>query len=136
MSIEDRDKASDIFAKTKYVFSTKAPFEEVFPTIEDIEIQVTETGTGVSGESVRIYKGAKEIREYINCSNSLCYNGGISLGDIIRKTVRENTTEFEDSKICQGYEGSPKGKRKYRSCINFFKIKAKIIYRNNTPSTQ
>lgn len=43
--------------------------------------------------------------------------------------VSKKQTDLETVAICQGYEGSPKGKRRYRSCINSFKVKVHITYK-------
>ncbi len=69
------------------------------------------------------------IREYVDCSNTLCYNGGCSIGIILHRMVREKQTEFETSELCQGNEASAKGRRIYRKCYNFFKIKVSIKYK-------
>lgn len=66
--------------------------------------------------------------EYINCINPLCYNGGFSLGALLRYMVANGTTELDDHKICQGHEGSPKGRRNYGPCSNAFRVKVKIEY--------
>jgi hypothetical protein len=42
--------------------------------------------------------------------------------------LSEQKTEREFSKMCKGDEGSPKGRRKYRNCANFFKLKINIEY--------
>jgi len=36
---------------------------------------------------------------------------------------------LETLKLCQGYEGSPKGKKYYKKCLNQFKIKVSIKYK-------
>jgi hypothetical protein len=64
----------------------------------------------------------------INCTNPVCYSGGIKLGQPIRDMVRARETEKE------GSEGFPKGRRIYRKCTNFFKYKITIKYR--TPETK
>jgi hypothetical protein len=43
--------------------------------------------------------------------------------------VRKKETHWEGSKMCQGYEGSPKGRRKYRSCVNSWNMKVDIEYK-------
>ena len=42
---DQRVKASDVFRETNFVFSKKRPFEEAFPEIEDIVIEVEEPST-------------------------------------------------------------------------------------------
>jgi hypothetical protein len=135
MGSRDRKKASDVFRDTNYVFSRKMKFEEAFPEIEDINIEIEEKGYGVYGElSRKSYTKQNMPGEYVDCSNPSCYNGGFSIGQILRDMVGNKQTDAETSKGCQGYEGSPKGRRRYRSCINFFTIRAHIDYKP-TPET-
>jgi hypothetical protein len=130
---DHRPKASEIFRATQYVFSRKAPFVEAFPEIDRLLVEVEEDGYGVIKSPYLSGKSRyteKTCGEYINCSNRFCYNGGFSIGSILRDMVREHKEDHEDWKICQGYEGSPKGRRHYRSCINNFKIKVHITYKS------
>jgi hypothetical protein len=134
MSREARKKASDVFKETNFLLGEKTTFEKAFPTIANLRIEVREEGDGVTqalfgpkGPRVRVLD-AKSAGEFVNCSNPLCYNGGISIGDMIRSAVTTGATEFEEKAVCQGYEGSPKGRRKYQSCINYFRVKGSITY--------
>jgi len=131
MSKRDRrQKASDVFRESEFVFVQKVSFEEAFPEIKDLTVEVEESGHGVSEwNRKRTYRKQYFPGEYIDCSNPLCYNGGFSIGSILREMVRNRQTELETSKLCQGNEGSPKGRRIYRKCMNFFKIKVSIKYR-------
>jgi hypothetical protein len=45
----------------------------------------------------------------------------------------EKQTHYEDSKRCRGNEGSPKGRRIYRSCIHKFIVKADIEFKTESP---
>ena len=125
-------KAQDVFNSSNFVFSKKtSSFDEAFPEIADITINILENGEGVNQyNKERTYPKQYLPGEYINCSNNLCYNGGFSIGNIIRDMIRNEQTELEISKLCQGNEGSPKGRRIYRKCLNFFKIKIKLKYKN------
>ncbi len=127
-----RQKASDVFRDANFVFANKVPFEEAFSEIEDVSVEVEESGEGVSWQGKRTY-GKASLGEHINCSNPICYNGGVSIGSILRGLVRNKQTQAEVTKKCQGYEGSPKGKRKYRDCFNFFKIKVSVKYKGGEP---
>ena len=130
MSREDRMKASDVFKKTNFVFSEKTTFEKAFPEIETVNVEYTETSY-VGKNQGTLTRTEKNLGEYINCTNPLCYNGGFSIGQILRDMVRKKEVHWEGSKICQGYEGSPKGRRKYRSCVNIWNIKVDIVYRKD-----
>jgi hypothetical protein len=128
--MERRKKASDVFADTTYLFAKKASFQEVFPELEEARVEVEETGEGVYERSRRSVLSSKtHLSEFVNCSNPLCYNGGVSIGSIIRSMVAQKQTELETTKLCQGYEGSPKGRRKYRQCFNFFTVKVALTYK-------
>ena len=127
--MKKRQKASDVFRESRYVFREKVSFEEAFPEIKDIKVVCREIGYGVSRYSRKSTYALPTIPgEYVDCSNPLCYNGGFSLGEILREMVRNRQTHFEGSRICQGYEGSPKGRRKYRDCLNSWNIEVDITY--------
>ena len=136
MGKQDRMKASDVFREAQLLFVDKVPFNEAFPQIQYIEIEVQETGRGLyhGSSGHRVYKTPHMPGEYINCGNPLCYNGGFSIGKVIRETVRNKETATEGSASCQGYEGSPKGRRKYRPCFNHFTYRIKIQYKDEAPS--
>lgn len=125
----DRMKASEVFTNTNYIFSQKVPFEEAFPQIEDVKVEIEEGGHGIYSEFRNRFRTKGSLGEYIDCSNPLCYNGGFSIGEILREMVRAKQSDLETSKLCQGYEGSPKGRRRYRRCMNFFKIKVQIKFK-------
>ena len=130
---DDRLKASDVFRETNYIFAKKVSFDEAFPEIEDLTVEVEEFGHGISGWGQKfIYRKQNFPGECINCSNPLCYNGGFSIGSILREMARNKQTELETEKMCQGYEGSPKGRKRYRDCSNSFKIKISIKYKERT----
>ncbi len=126
--MEQRKKAQDIFNETNFVFAKKTTFEKAFPQIKNIDVEVEETGNGTYNSSRTSHYSKTYISEYVNCSNPMCYNGGFSLGSIIREMVYKKETEREGSTICQGNEGSPKGRRIYRKCLNHFSYKIQIEY--------
>ncbi|OQA71765.1 MAG: hypothetical protein BWY33_01951 [Candidatus Dependentiae bacterium ADurb.Bin246] len=127
--MKERPKASEIFNDTDYVFSKKVGFEKAFPNIEDITVEVEETGEGVyRGVNKYTYKKG-DIGEFVDCSNSFCYGGGISIGSILREMVLKKETQFDGMRFCKGNEGSPKGKKIYRKCMNQFKVKVNIKYK-------
>ncbi len=131
MVIRKRQKASDIFRETNLVFSEKVSFEVAFPTIKNLSVHVEHYGHGITRwNKDRYYNKDNQPGEYIDCSNPLCYNGGFSIGSILREMIRNNEIEKIDSLLCDGNEGSPKGRRIYRKCMNMFKIRIKLEYIN------
>jgi hypothetical protein len=131
MTIRKRQKASEVFANTNWAFRAPGTFEQAFPNISDCRIEVTFDGRNpLGGPDVRIYN-RDNAREFIDCTNPLCYNGGFSLGDLLRRAESEGKTDVEDGYMfCQGYEGSPKGRRNYGPCGASVKVKGTIAYRS------
>jgi hypothetical protein len=126
---EERKKASDIFNESNFLFGEKVTFDKAFPQIEDLEVEVKESGDNINTSRSYFYSKKSFPGEFIDCSNSLCYNGGFSIGKILREMVRSNTKELSTTKDCRGYEGSPKGRRRYGNCHNQFEIKITIKYK-------
>jgi len=60
--------------------------------------------------------------EYLDCTNPRCYNGGYAVGQILRFLEGSRQTHFEDRQRCQGYEGSPKGRKRTGPCDHSFKV--------------
>lgn len=123
--MEKRKKALDIFRESEYVFA-KCGFDEAFPEIAELRINVQELRYNVEVYS-RQY--GRNISEFVNCNNRLCYNGGFSIGDILRQMVAEKEAEKDVTVFCQGYEGSPKGMRRYRNCMHRFKVHIDVKYK-------
>lgn len=125
----DRQKASDVWSESNPMFGKKTSFEEAFPQIDSLDVTVEETGKGVHREP-RTWRFSEENPpgKYVDCSNDLCYNGGVDVGSILRAMVRNDETSKETTEFCQGYEGSPKGQKRYKDCINKFEVQIEIEY--------
>jgi hypothetical protein len=130
---ERRKKAQDVLNESNLVFARKATFAEAFPEIDEIRVVVTESGEGVYRDMNKRSYDKRTVSEFVNCSNPLCYNGGVRLGSIIHEMNIKKETYKEDHFKCQGYEGSPKGRRVYRDCFNFFTVSIDIQYKNSEP---
>jgi hypothetical protein len=122
MTKRDRPlKASEVAAQQHRPFvTTTNNFSQAFPTIAETRIDIV-SRFSPSGEK-REYSTRSEPREFIDCTNRRCYNGGVRLGQLLRAMVETGKTEEELNLPCQGYEGSPKGRRKSGPCDNFFTI--------------
>jgi len=124
----EHPKASDMFNKQPELFAKKGTFEEAYPDIEDFQIEVEEAGLHYQPINER-FDPEQPPGEYFNCHNSRCYGGGVSIGKILQKMGRERLETFETTESCKGYEGSPKGRRKYQNCEKCFKIKVTLKYK-------
>ena len=138
MAARDRRmKASDVFRESHFLLGEKVPFAKAFPTIERVRVEYREFGEGVRGDYARVIEyPAEGLGEFIDCSNPLCYNGGFRLGAILREMVRQRKERQEFYVGCQGYEGSPKGRRNYGPCGNAFQGVVTVVYRSSEGSEQ
>ena len=112
--MQRRQKASDVFSETMPVFGRKTSFEQAFPSIKDVRVHVDERGHGPgfhAGLGPSVYTKTM-LREFVDCSNPMCYNGGFSIGSILRDMVTQDETEHTATMYCRGYEGSPKALRR------------------------
>ena len=112
-----RPKARELYAQSDSLFGEKVTFEKAFPEIATVRIEVNErghVGPGYGYERGHSYS-EKTVGEYADCSNPLCYGGGFNIGSHLREMVREHKTEHEFMEMCDGYEGSVGGKRRYRN---------------------
>ena len=128
MPRDRRQKATDVFRDTEFLFGRNVGFAEAFPTIRDITVKVEQSGEGVDRWNVTRHLSKHSVGEYFDCANPLCYNGGVRIGSIVREMKFSNETHHEVSFSCQGYEGSPNGRRNYGPCFNRFKITVDIEY--------
>lgn len=131
MSIRDRQKATDVFNNSEYSFAKKVSFSEAFPIVDDVKVVITRGGHYGINELNKIERFGKEVGEFVDCSNPNCFNGGISVGKILRGMIGSEQSHFSAERIsCQGYEGSPKGKVRRRSCTNHFSVSVEITYKS------
>ncbi len=130
MNRRTHKKASDVFSEHEPFIGRKVSFAEAFPTIQTITVKVQEGDSWNPIEfGERIYS-KDEFGEYIDCHNDICYKGGFSIGQILRKMVETKQTVFETSVGCQGFEGSPSGRKKDRICLHQFKVSVHIVFKN------
>ena len=100
-----------------------------YPDIESVRVDVEETGDGVTSLNHRRRYDERTLQPFDDCHNRLCYNGGVNLQGLVDYMVASQGTTYEATVACQGYEGSPKGKVKRRSCLNHFKVGISITYK-------
>jgi len=93
-----------------------------------IQVSIWEKGKEASPFELRIqHKDA--VREHVDCNNSMCYNGGISLGDLLREMVHGRQEEFIGTSFCTGQEGDPEELGPHPSCATRFEIEATLRFR-------
>ena len=129
-----RDKLSDVKALSKpFLGSRTATFREAFPEIVSmrLEVDLDLSGTNVDKWNAHhVYTLESPPPIALDCPNQLCTRGGLDIEQILRNIVAGRQTEFNCGEGCRGYEGSPKGRVKYRECDNYYRVKGSITYKD------
>lgn len=117
--------------RTNRVFAQLSTFDDVFPELEDVEIEYTESGhfeyPGSQG-STRVHSVRRQ-GGLIRCSNPACRQGGYEMDFDIHDMIRGGVSEREGHKMCAGSEGSPKLRRIYRKCLDAISYKIKLVHK-------
>jgi hypothetical protein len=122
---DERIKASDTFSP---FLGKTSVFEDAFPDIESLAVESREISHQATRKHTRHFDQTN-FGEYIDCSAPLCVRGGVSVGSIVREMAATKQTTLETTERCVGYEGSPKGRRRYGPCSNIFQIKVSVKYK-------
>ena len=96
--------------------------------VDRIQVSIWEKGKEASPFEARILHN-DAVREHVDCNNPACYNGGISLGNLLREMVRGRQEEFIGASFCTGQEGDPEGSGPHPSCATRFEIAATLRFR-------
>ena len=132
---ENRNTMQDKVNQGSFFFSQPTTFEKAYPMIDDITVKTIENGYGVYKWSNPSHFGKTSLGEYINCSNSSCRRGGFWIGKEIWEMVSKRETQRKTIIGCRGDEGSHKGKRMGRSCINHIETEITIKYKEVPKAT-
>lgn len=93
-----------------------------------MDIRVQERG--INAEPFELHIAHRDmVREHVDCNNPHCYNGGISLGNVLREMVANHQEEFIGTSFCTGQEGDPEEEMLHPSCATRFEIQATLRYR-------
>lgn len=110
--------------------SAEPRFEDVFPEIRAMRIEITETRLPFGLNAVRVYTTENPPGEHIPCQAHLCCGGGLDLGHLLLRLVRRRTRTLDAVVACKGYKGSPKGHRRYGPCSNSFGLRIVLGFRD------
>ena len=94
------------------------------------KIRLTVKEKGVNAEPFDLHIIHREsVREHVDCNNPNCFNGGFSLGNVLREMIAGRQEEFIGTSFCTGQEGDPEELGPHPSCTTRFEIEATLRYR-------
>jgi hypothetical protein len=96
-----------------------------------IRMNITVAEKGTNAEPFDLHISHREsIREHVECNNPECWNGGFSLGNVLREMVANRQEEFIGTSFCTGQEGDPEEVLLHHpSCGTRFNIHATLEFR-------
>ena len=109
------------------LFGSSDKFESEFPTIEDAVIRFTGSDFGNSPRT-----GVWSLRNngpVMSCGNPRCQRGGYNLAGEVHNMIYAGTNEREIRLSCNGDEGSPKGRRPGRECLQRLEAKFTLKFK-------
>jgi hypothetical protein len=122
----ERQKLSDLRRDFGSIFGgpPARTWQEAWPEFETLSAKVAESTIHRDGEFVD-WNG----RAVVDCSNPHCYGGGVALDEVIAKVYGRRLEHDEEKRMCAGYEGSPKGRRRHRRCLQMFRVVVDATYK-------
>ena len=139
MSKRETRNESDHHTVETLAFSHEASFQESLPEIETLRITVTETeGSGNADfdrtkshvHTTRVY--GINVGEHIDCHSPFCVNGGFSISEILKATVRSHEHTTQGMNLCQGSGGAAIGRVKNLPCNHRFQFRISVKYKDET----
>ena len=79
-------------------------FDEVFPNIEKISVNIEENNIGSSDLLNKTLLTKQNFSEFHSCSNPQCKNGRYNIGNLVRNMVENHHTQLVAQKKCTGTE--------------------------------
>lgn len=125
---EPMDRSNRVFLKPY------SSFAEAFPQLEEVLMESYETGKGVfrwgDAEKQNLYGSPLPLRQgLIHCSNPFCRRGGYEIDLELGRIIQDKKERAEFLMRCPGDEGSPKGRRIGRHCLNALHVRLTIKYK-------
>lgn len=124
----------------RFLVGEPVAFEEAFPTLQDVTVECYEVG---KGDNVQYVMGRDAPASYtygpprsfrssgglLRCSNPLCNRGGYEIDLDFHDMVQRKLIQKEFIRGCPGDEGSPKGRRPGRRCLNALHYRITLHYK-------
>jgi hypothetical protein len=124
----------ELMDRSNRVFGSLTKFDEAFPDLEDAIVEWEETGAGLDEWSRGPHTVSLRHRGgLLRCSNPLCRRGGFEVDLEVSLLRMKHETEKAGELWRPGDEGSPKGRRMGRRCLNRIKYKLTLKYREGVP---
>ena len=105
-------------------------FRKAFPEIKSLAIVIEEESGGRPVHTHKFREGTFP-GEHVHCRNPRCRNGGYAVGQALRYVTAKRATHLEESRRCQGYEGSPEGTPSERPCRHSFNTVIDVEFHSN-----
>jgi hypothetical protein len=111
-------------------FSIGETFEQAFPSIKHVRVEITESNYNYPGGPKTFTKTEADLSATLKCHYRDCLDGGMYIGDMLQQMVANHTEDLKKSACCVGH-GKPHGRARTPGdvCKTFFEIDVHIEYK-------
>jgi hypothetical protein len=96
--------------------------------VERLSVEISEIGRNAEPFAWRM-TSREAVRERIPCNNPDCFDGGFSLGDLLRELVKNRQRDYMGACFCTGREGDPELQGPHPSCATRYNVEIALSFR-------
>ncbi len=96
--------------------------------IARLRIVCKEVGQNAEPFDLRI-QHRDAIREYVECNHPDCFNGGFSLGNLLREMLLSRQEDYVGTSFCTGQLGDPEDSGPHPSCPTRYDLEISLRFR-------
>lgn len=97
-------------------------FSKAYPGFRSLVVRAKHSGDLSSPAQREQQYSEHSVPRVIPCPNPRCQQGGYDLTSIIIAIEHGRIIKYSTRHTCNGHEGTPKGRRKGSSCMNFVEL--------------
>jgi hypothetical protein len=130
VTIRKREKWSDVLGQPVDPLAPRTKWCDVWRQVETMRLEVRQ-GKGFMAERAQpeIITQTSTYGKFVDCRNPMCVRGGVNVSVMIADAVVKRQTSIDVTSPCCGYEGSPKGARRYGPCLFRFLVRGTITFK-------
>jgi hypothetical protein len=111
--------------KDNYVFARAGSFEELYPEVDNINLEIKELINPGWKKPEKIYhfNNKSNTNDFYPCTNPFCLGSGFSISPILAKAIANKETLISTGEHCGSNESGG------RPCLHFFRIEGEVKYK-------
>jgi len=117
---------------TRPFLGTVPTFRQAYPNLQSVRLEAIHHGDIPQEWQRKSVYSEGNLPSNISCTNPRCKQGGYDLNTVFVILTGSKDTHYESTIHCHGHEGSPKGRRRGDSCMNWLELKVDVTYNDGS----